>query len=59
MKIDSISFDQLFGKRDYNKDGTITEHDFKTALYDDLFIADNPSIRLLIDYVKNQPHFRG
>lgn len=40
MKIDKISFDQLFGKRDYNKDGTITGHEFKTALCDDLFLGN-------------------
>lgn len=53
MEEDKITFDQLFTKRDVHKDGTITSQDFKAALFEDLYLTDNPTIEFLTNFIKN------
>jgi hypothetical protein len=53
MKAMNISFDQLFTVRDHDKTGMINEEDFRAALFEDLYVAENPTLCVLIDSLRN------
>ena len=54
LKVDNLSFDDIFMKKDHKKNATIKIADLHKALTEELYVDDSPALNLLYDYFRKE-----